>query len=164
MSPRTSHTQAGVADFEKFQDVGFYSLLFLAQALGKQNVMTPLLMGVVSNQLQEVTGDEPLCPEKATLLGPCKVIPQEYPNISCLSIDIVLPQSGTWQERKLIDRLIAELSQNPLMALLPIVGSIDGYRASLQHGWMIHRDTKNDCGEWSLSHHRRARKNWHGVR
>ena len=85
------HTQSGIDVFEKFQDLGFYSLLFLAQALGKQNIMIPLRIGVVSTNLQEVTGEEVLCPEKATLLGPCKVIPQEYPNISCLSIDIILP-------------------------------------------------------------------------
>ena len=102
-------TQTGSAGFERFQELGFYSLLFLAQALGKQNIMTPLRIGVVSNHLQEVTGEEVLCPEKATLLGPCKVIPQEYPNISCLSIDLVLPQSGTWQNAKVIDQLIAEL-------------------------------------------------------
>lgn len=49
---------------------------------------------------------------KATLLGPVKVIPQEYPNITCRSIDVVLPKAGTRQEYKLIDYLWAELAQN----------------------------------------------------
>jgi acyl transferase domain-containing protein/acyl carrier protein len=105
--------RSGVEVFEQLQDVGFYSLLFLAQALGKQNVTDPVRIGVVSTQMQEVTGEEVLCPEKATVLGPCKVIPQEYPNISCLSIDLVLPRAGTSHEATLIDRLIADLVAKP---------------------------------------------------
>ncbi len=70
---------------------GFYSLVFLTQALGAKNVTTPVFMHIVSNGLQSVTGEEILHPEKGLLLGPCKVIPQEYPNIACHSIDISWP-------------------------------------------------------------------------
>ncbi len=35
-----------------------------------------------------------LYPEKATVLGPCRVIPQELPHIQCRSIDIVLRKRG----------------------------------------------------------------------
>jgi len=93
---------------KKSQELGFYSLLFLTQAFGKQNVTDPLRIGVISNNVQEVTGEEELSPEKATVLGPCKVISQEYPNISCHSIDL---GSGFLGE-KLIDQLIAELTGN----------------------------------------------------
>ena len=96
--------------FEKSQELGFYSLLFLAQALGAQNTTDSLQIAVVSNNMQQVTGVEVLCPEKATVLGPCKVIPQEYPHITVRSIDVVIPESGTLQQQKLIDQLIAELT------------------------------------------------------
>jgi acyl transferase domain-containing protein/acyl carrier protein len=92
-------------------DSSFYSLLFLAQELSK-SVSSPIQIAVVSNNLQEVTGDEHLCPEKATLIGPCKVIRQECQNISCRSIDIVLPQLETQEELKLIDKLILEILSN----------------------------------------------------
>ena len=105
-----NNTESGLEFLDKFQNMGFYSLLFLAQALGKQNITDTLQIGVISNHLQAVTGEEILCPEKATVLGPCKVIPQEYPNITCRSIDIVLPQLGTWQADKLVDALLAELT------------------------------------------------------
>ena len=36
-------------------------------------------------------GEPLLVPEKALLLGPCQVIPQEYPHISCQSIDVAAP-------------------------------------------------------------------------
>jgi acyl transferase domain-containing protein/2-polyprenyl-3-methyl-5-hydroxy-6-metoxy-1,4-benzoquinol methylase/acyl carrier protein len=98
--------KSDVEQLKKYQNLGFYSLLFLAQVFGTQNVTGTIQMNVVSNNLQKVTGEEKLCPEKATLLGPCRVIPQEYPNITCRSIDIVLPDSGT--EKILIDQLLSE--------------------------------------------------------
>jgi len=107
------HTPSDAEFVEEAQDSGFYSLLFLAQALGKQNVTTPLQIGVVSTNLQEVTGEEVLRPEKATVLGPCKVIPQEYPNITCRSIDVFVPESGTLQREELINDLIAEFTVKP---------------------------------------------------
>lgn len=102
-------TQSPHQFFEDCQNLGFYSLLFLAQALGEQNVTEPLKLMVVTSNVHEVTGDEKLFPEKATVLGPCKVIPQEYPNITCCSFDVVIPEFGT----KLIDHLIREFTVQP---------------------------------------------------
>jgi phthiocerol/phenolphthiocerol synthesis type-I polyketide synthase E len=104
-------------DADQLQARGFYSLLFLAQALGEQMVMLApadvrtdekLNVFVVSNNLHAVTGDEQLCPEKATLLGPCRVIPQEYQNITCRSIDLLLAEAGGLKLQDLLDQLLAE--------------------------------------------------------
>jgi acyl transferase domain-containing protein/acyl carrier protein len=73
---------------------GFYSLLFLAQSLGERGVTTPIQIGVVTSQAYVVAGDESTCPLKATVSGAGKVIPQEYPNISCTGIDVISPTSG----------------------------------------------------------------------
>jgi acyl transferase domain-containing protein len=89
---------------------GFSSLLLLARALGDRPRTQPLEFVVVSNNVQEVTGAETLCPEKATALGPCTVISQEYPYIICRAVDIELPRSGTWQEEQLPDYLLAEFA------------------------------------------------------
>ncbi|PMB52379.1 non-ribosomal peptide synthase [Fischerella thermalis CCMEE 5201] len=97
--------------FEQCQNNGFYSLLFLAQALGRQEITDELQISVITNNVQEVNGDENLCPEKVTVVGLCKVIPQEYPNITCRNIDVVIPESGTSQESQLIDQLLVELTQ-----------------------------------------------------
>ncbi len=101
---------AGIESNEKFQELGFNSLIFLAQALGDQNLPERLPIGVVSNQVQAVTGEESLCPAKATLLGPCMVIPEEYPQLTCRSIDVVIPPDGSRSMERLIDQLIAELT------------------------------------------------------
>ena len=68
----------------------FKSLLFLTQSLSKLKISNSLQLWIISNNIQDVNGNEKLDPEKAAILGLCKVIPQEYPNISCRCIDIVL--------------------------------------------------------------------------
>ena len=104
------YAKSGLEEVDKAQEQGFYSLLFLAQALGKQKLTNEFQIVVISNNLQSVVGDEILSPEKATLLGPVKVIGQEYPNIYCRSIDIVLPSTESGQEEKLIDQLLTEIT------------------------------------------------------
>ena len=97
---------------DKSQNLGFYSLLALTQALGRQNITDEMEIVVISNHLQEVTGEETITPEKATLLGCVKVISQENPNLHCRSIDIVLPSLLSQQENQLIEKLFNELQSN----------------------------------------------------
>ncbi|MEH1989363.1 type I polyketide synthase [Nostoc sp.] len=104
-----SQIESGLAGVDKVQEKGFYSLLFLAQALGKQRIADELQITVISNNIHSVTGEEALCPEKATVLGAVKIVPQEYPNISCRSIDVVIPREVSWQEEKLVNQLLNEL-------------------------------------------------------
>ncbi|HEY0733430.1 MAG TPA: type I polyketide synthase, partial [Herpetosiphonaceae bacterium] len=92
------------------QDRGFFSLLYLAQAIGNLNLQEPIHIGVVSNDMQRVAGETIRHPEKAPLLGPCKVIPQEYPKLSCSSIDIQLPAAGSFDEIEIVDQLIDEIA------------------------------------------------------
>ncbi|HSE15898.1 MAG TPA: beta-ketoacyl synthase N-terminal-like domain-containing protein [Pyrinomonadaceae bacterium] len=87
-------------------DDSFWSLLFVAQALGAYDFGGPISIEIVSNDMQSVTGDEKLRPEKATLLGPCRVIPQEYANLTCRSVDVV----NGGERDSLVDRLLAEFS------------------------------------------------------
>jgi acyl transferase domain-containing protein/thioesterase domain-containing protein/acyl carrier protein len=89
---------------------GFYSLIYLAQSLGQHGAGGPVDLTVVSNSTQQVTGEEELRPEKATVLGPCRVIPQEYRDVNCRSIDAPAPEPGSAQEQTLIDRLLDELA------------------------------------------------------
>src|SRR5262245_5459670 len=90
-----SVTEDGLAqsrgnDFAQAQALGFYSLIFLAKALATHNIRHEINLFALSNNVQEVYGTEVLQPEKSTLLGPCMVIRQEYPNIHTRSIDLDL--------------------------------------------------------------------------
>jgi acyl transferase domain-containing protein len=85
--------------FDWFQDAGFYSLLYLAQALIGQGIATPVQIAAVTTGMHVVSGDEAVCPAKATLLGLCKSIPQEYPNMRCRVIDLDLSTvGGKWDD------------------------------------------------------------------
>ena len=71
--------------------------------------------------MQSIAGEKELCPEKAAVLGPCKVIPQEYSNITCRSIDVVLPENGKAPATRLVSQLIAELAR-------PLPDAVVAYR------------------------------------
>jgi phthiocerol/phenolphthiocerol synthesis type-I polyketide synthase E len=94
---------------EKALEHSFYSLLFLAQALGTRDLEDKLNLAVISSRMQRVIGQEPVCPERAVLLGPCQVIRQEMPNLVTYSIDVVLPEPATAGETQIVEQLIGEL-------------------------------------------------------
>ena len=83
---------------------GFYSLLFIAQTLGRIFPGTAIRMRVVASSVHDVTGDEEIDPERWMLLGPCKVIPQEYPNVVCQFFDV---SSVDADQAALIENLIS---------------------------------------------------------
>ncbi|MDF5715349.1 MAG: SDR family oxidoreductase [Rhizonema sp. NSF051] len=108
---------------DKMQDLGLHSLIFLAQALGKNSVNDKIQLTVVSNNVQAVTTQEALCPEKATLIGSVKVIPQEYMNFICRSIDVVVPESASPHEYELVERLLNEAQADSSDAVVAYRGS-----------------------------------------
>jgi acyl transferase domain-containing protein len=97
---------------EASQVPGYYSLIYLVQAMGNLEVQHEVTLSVFSDSMQGVPGTRLLYPEKATLLGPVQIIPREYPNIRCCAVDIVLPEPGSREEKQLITCLIKELTVN----------------------------------------------------
>ena len=53
-------------------------------------------------------------PQQAPLLGPLKVIPQEYPFIRCKNVDVLLPEPGSDTAVELADQLLEELTRETL--------------------------------------------------
>ena len=91
------------------QEKGFLHLLLLARTFGRlRGARLPIL--VLSDGIHEVTGDETLAPEKATLLGACLVIPQEYPGLMCRLIDLDRSLREDDHSEFLTERLLAEIS------------------------------------------------------
>jgi acyl transferase domain-containing protein/acyl carrier protein len=107
VSGSRSSELTGVEGFQEAQHLGFYSLLHLAQTLA-EDVGQSLQLLVISNDMQPVGFENMLYPEKATVLGPCRVIPQENQHIRCRSIDITLTDSVN--EEIIISQLMAELN------------------------------------------------------
>ncbi|EKE80856.1 type I polyketide synthase [Idiomarina xiamenensis] len=66
----------------------YYALIWLAKAIGQCRWNQPLKLNVVCSDISLVKGDEKITPLASTLLGPARVIPQEYPNVTCRTIDM----------------------------------------------------------------------------
>jgi acyl transferase domain-containing protein len=95
--------------FEPAQYRGFYSLVYLCQAIGRRLPAAAIDLCVVTSNMQGLTGAETPEPAKATVLGPCMVIPQEYPNITCRSIDLDAPSAAPRMRERQAARLLSEL-------------------------------------------------------
>jgi amino acid adenylation domain-containing protein len=106
--------------FEAEQERGFLSLIFLARALSTGG---PAEISVVTRGVLDVTGDEELCPARATLIGPAKVIPQELPHLSCRVIDVAVPPAGGPAEDRALGLLADELLSGPPEPLIAHRGS-----------------------------------------
>jgi NAD(P)-dependent dehydrogenase (short-subunit alcohol dehydrogenase family)/acyl carrier protein len=92
--------------------------MYLVQALGNRDV-NPCRITIITSDLHEIIGSEPIQPEKATILGGCRVIPQEYPQITCQNIDISFEDLEKRQDT-LLTHLMAELLREtcePVVAL-----------------------------------------------
>ena len=116
-----THNHEWEQSLEQHQQLGFYSLLCLSQGLTHQTITENVQLTVITNNVQAVTGDEPLCAPKSTILGPCQVIPQEYPAVSCRHVDILFDDvenaasdadtSVPWETEnaRLMQQLLSEL-------------------------------------------------------
>ena len=72
--------------------LSFYSLLYLAQAMGNARITHPVRIAAITEGAQPVLGEETLAAGKLLIQGPCRILPQEFSNLSCVHID--LPPAG----------------------------------------------------------------------
>ncbi|CAG9164008.1 type I polyketide synthase [Cupriavidus pampae] len=117
---------------------GYRSVLALAQALDATATQAAVL--VVTDQLADVTGTEALDPERAMLLGPALVMPQEIAGVSCRLVDVELPASGSAAETRLVAQLCAELHSTGDHA----ADTLLAYRGP--HRWVRHYEPAADAG------------------
>jgi amino acid adenylation domain-containing protein/non-ribosomal peptide synthase protein (TIGR01720 family) len=109
--------------FVAAQDLGFYSVLSLVQALGAGAAPGAVLTVLSSGAFR--FGDAEPEPEKATLSGLCKVIRQEAPGLGCRHLDVDLPHLRGRAAERLIGDLAAELLAG---ATEPVVVHHGGHR------------------------------------
>jgi acyl transferase domain-containing protein/thioesterase domain-containing protein len=93
---------------------GFYSLMFLAQAMAEENLPRPIHLTVATTGAAQVRAEGLACPEKAMILGPARVIPREFPGVTVSSLDLVLAKGAPP-----VDALLEQaLSDRPCIAAL----------------------------------------------
>ncbi len=103
----------GSSFFHRNQEQGFYSLLFLAQALDEENLPRPIHLLCVTSGAAQVKAEPLPHPGKATAAGPLRVIPRELPGMTCATLDVALPQGRA--RGSALDRL-ADLTLEDMLA------------------------------------------------
>jgi acyl transferase domain-containing protein/thioesterase domain-containing protein/NAD(P)-dependent dehydrogenase (short-subunit alcohol dehydrogenase family)/acyl carrier protein len=116
----------GSSFFHRNIEQGFYSLMFLAQALAEENLPTPLHISVVTSGAVQVRTEPLPYPEKATIAGPAKVIPREMPGITCSTLDLQLPAAARRGGRDLsalTDQVLEDLLSSPANLTVALRGA-----------------------------------------
>jgi phthiocerol/phenolphthiocerol synthesis type-I polyketide synthase E len=90
---------------------GYGSLLLLARALAAHGLNKEICIDVVSSHAHHVgaVADGAVAhPIRAAVLGPCRVLPQEYDRIRCRGIDITWPPLPRYRDTQ-VESVLAEL-------------------------------------------------------
>jgi NAD(P)-dependent dehydrogenase (short-subunit alcohol dehydrogenase family)/acyl carrier protein len=104
----------GISDagtFKSLQGVGYYSLLYLAQAITKTFKDSACDITVVSNHLVHLPGEEDGMAEKASTMAPCILIPQENSNLTFRCVDIGRMEAWPPGNLPLAQQVISEAIQ-----------------------------------------------------
>ncbi|UFZ04086.1 SDR family NAD(P)-dependent oxidoreductase [Bradyrhizobium ontarionense] len=83
----------------------YYSLMFAGHALAHAEPAAKITITTVTRGIFDVTAAEGLSPYQAMLLGPARVLPQEYRNLRCRLVDAGDARAG----RDFIVRLLSEM-------------------------------------------------------
>ena len=109
-------------------ELGYFSALFLSQALAPSNPTLDVAFLCITNEMQEVHGDEYADPAKAALPALCKIIGQEYPRFRHTTVDIPafdVKMSSPFDYKRYINSLIAEVTQ---IGAAPVLAYRGNYR------------------------------------
>ncbi|MBA2681048.1 MAG: SDR family NAD(P)-dependent oxidoreductase, partial [Ktedonobacteraceae bacterium] len=121
---------SAIDDFQQAQWSGLYSLLYLFQALNNQFLQHAVHLDVLTTGMQKVHPHDQIRAALATMLGACKVLPQEYLNTTCRCIDLSINEHTPDQLASLVDLLFNELTSSPFE---PVVAYCDTTRWLLQY-------------------------------
>ncbi len=125
-----STSTSAVEDIERLPSTlyhGFYSLLFLVQALGRFPAQQEIHLLICINNAYDVIGGDILYPEKATTPGLCNVLTKEYPHLHCRCIDVALTSTAKEEHRSIAQCCLAELHSS-------LTDEVVAYRAG--HRWL----------------------------
>jgi acyl transferase domain-containing protein/NAD(P)-dependent dehydrogenase (short-subunit alcohol dehydrogenase family) len=110
---------------QSFRKLGLHSLIAFAKAAGDVG-LPPWTLDIVTDGGHRVLPDDDVRPEQATVLGPCRLIPVEYPGVRTRLIDVPDFAAG----RPALRALAAELRSEPEDQVVALRGGrrwIPGY-------------------------------------
>ena len=155
---QTESFRPGSSFLHRNQEHGFYSLFFFARAMADNGLVDRNLdMLVYANGMMQVS-DEPVpYPEKSTVLGSCKIIPREFPNVNIACFDVSLPdlteKQGYFSGKKDVTELPPELlSLMSVELYAPIENGLYAYRDDVRWNRQYDRVDVNPDDIESIEH------------
>ncbi|PCJ49786.1 MAG: polyketide synthase [Gammaproteobacteria bacterium] len=124
----------GSSFLHRNQERGFYSLFFFSRAMADDGLVDRKVeMLVYANGMMQVADESVPYPEKSTVLGSCKIIPREFPNMTIACFDVDLPNKpeakGIFSGKKEISNIPSELLRLMRVELYaPIQDGLFAYR------------------------------------
>ncbi|HET8641507.1 MAG TPA: type I polyketide synthase, partial [Pseudonocardiaceae bacterium] len=128
-----------VAAAWRAQELGFFSLLALVQALAAAQLADPVHLDIVTAGTEDVTGTDLTRPEHAAVAGVVRVVPLEVPALSVRQIDLDPAEAGLVEagagevERCAVEACVTELSRQ-------LTRQPDGRLVALRRGRRWRRD------------------------
>ena len=107
----------GSSFFHRLQEQGFWSLFYLARAWVGADCGS-VHMTVVTSGATRVMAEPLKYPEKATVAGPARVIPHEFPGVTCTMLDIPAPGRGM----SMLGHVLEEVFAAPRNAVAAVRG------------------------------------------
>jgi acyl transferase domain-containing protein/acyl carrier protein len=115
---------AGAAiDVDRGRRLGFYSLLYLAQALGDVARDETLPVLVASIDMQRVIGTENLRIEHSLMIGPVLVMTQDIPLVRARSVDFTAADWTAEQAKRLSSALLTEAEDASMESMVAYRGA-----------------------------------------
>ncbi|MCB1410155.1 MAG: polyketide synthase, partial [Rhodobacteraceae bacterium] len=112
----------GSSAFQAHVEQGFYSLMFLGQAIGAEGLTGPIHMTVVTAGAAQVRDEDLRWPEKAMIAGPARVIPHEIAGLTVSTLDIEPVMRRRGGHPDLVQPLLEELFAAPGNAIAALRG------------------------------------------
>jgi len=123
---RGENFRPGSSFLHRNLEQGFYSLMFLAQAMADENLPRPIHLTGFTTGAAQVRDEALPCPEKAMALGPMRVIGREMPGVTVALCDLELPPAprrGGADLAGLTAAVLEELLQDPAPRLAALRGT-----------------------------------------
>lgn len=89
-------------------DRGLYSLINIARAMGRFETVSKATICSLTNNVSKVVETDIINPGKAPILAAVKIVPFEYPSLSCLNLDIDAENEDELME--IVDSILVDIT------------------------------------------------------
>ena len=122
----------GSSFFHRNLEQGFWSLFFLGQAMGEAGLKPLPHLSVFTSGAMQVRNEALPYPEKATIAGPTRVMPREFPGLTATLLDVGMPKDKRGIPAETISFVLEEMLATPGNSVAALRGS-RRYETRLTH-------------------------------